>query len=197
MMRKIALCSFFGVAMAALLAQPGARAEPARPVPTLRPVPSTPGALTAVPSAPTAIPVAPAHFAPSTRFAPSAAGQPPAACDGTLDDFEAGFAWTTTGGFRGNFSGEPLVNDVSPPGFVLGDIQGIAGDYWRTPFPNGHQRQYWAASTGGGTMTSPTFALADPFLDFLLAGGVRLHEAVARPVLGDGVTDRCGPASAG
>ena len=117
--------------------------------------------------------------------------------DGTLDD--AGFgAWTSTGTA---FATQPTFGDnvtasrilVTQPsamrttGTMLDDLRDLGGDFWDTPYPIGHQGQFWigtfeerpdetaswSAVQGDspmGTITSPSFIIDQQFLSVLVGG---------------------------
>jgi len=110
---------------------------------------------------------------------PRPANIPPPACTGAFDDFESGvLAWDASGTFLQNqpVTGDVNIADVRPPGFRPESLGAIGGDYWDTPFPNGHQGQHWiwsrlAGEAATGEMISPEFTVATRYVHFLVAGG--------------------------
>lgn len=117
--------------------------------------------------------------------------------DGTLDD--AGFgAWTATGTA---FATQPTFGDnvmasriltkqpsaMRATGTMLDDLRDLGGDFWETPYPIGHQGQFWigtfenrpderaawSAVQGDspmGTITSPSFVIDQQYVTFLVGG---------------------------
>jgi microsomal dipeptidase-like Zn-dependent dipeptidase len=109
-------------------------------------------------------------------------------------DFETGL-WDYFGGqWYGTLDDQPTYGDnVSADRALQGspaavDLTAIGGDYWRTPYPIGHQGSYWigtrerrsspAAAWGAqqgdsatGYLLSPSFIVDRTYIHFLLGGG--------------------------
>ncbi len=119
---------------------------------------------------------------------------------GAWDTSAAGMAFSDQPTYGDNVAaGRVLQTQASPlhpqSGSLLDDLNAIGGDYWQTPYPIGHQGNYWIGSyegrsspavqwgapngTGGdwatGTISSPSFVVNRDLITFLIGGGCDIN----------------------